>query len=690
MSDMEPGSEFGGYRIERLIGAGGFCTVYLAEDLRPALRRKVALKVLNRQLSADPKNRERFQRESLLAVELDEHPNIVGVLDAGEHDGQLFIAQRFIEGHDLGKEVETGGPLDPERAVKIITEVADALDTAHRAGLVHRDVKPRNILIRDRDDRAFLADFGLTKRTAASDSLTGADEFLGTFAYAAPEQLGGEAVDGRADIYALGCVLFESLTGMPPFSGDIHSMITAHLTKAPPRLSEARVDLPPAIDAVVDKAMAKDPADRYQTADEFAVAARRALLSSGLPPPVVPQPPSAATTSPGIPVPPTPVPAAPGGGGATPPPPGAPVPSPPPGPSPSPASSSGGGSSKLPLLVGGVVVLLLVVVGAVVLLGGGDDGPSEEELAQQEAEAELADREEAADDVYDDLPAALREDCELGDVADIDDDDIVAEMDCDPGNGIAEMTLVAYDDRDDLGQAFADNQERAAQPLASDEDCTTSRYAVHSWATQDDPEGVAGQVACYLDGEGGSGITWTLDEPQLLGEALRTDENDGTLYQWWADLVDREAPVEANAFPNPAEQALLTHVPASFRNTCVRAELRPNEISSVQCTPRSRSSIVFYSEYPSVTLMSDEYRILRENGGVDSNTGEVNTCPFEGTLTVSDVERGRVFCAFQADGDAYLVWTNRPTTILSEATIAPGTTVRQFWRWWTTAGPLIT
>ena len=208
----------------------------------------------------------------------------MGVLDAGEQDGQLFIAQRYIEGRDLGKTIEENGPLTPERAVEVMTEIAGALDAAHEAGLVHRDVKPRNILIRERDNRCFLADFGLTKRTAASDSLTGAGEFLGTFAYAAPEQLGGQAVDGRADIYALGCVLFESLTGTAPFSGDIHSMITSHLTKAPPPVAASVPGLPPAIDAVIQKAMAKEPDDRYQTGAEFAEATRRALLTSGLPP----------------------------------------------------------------------------------------------------------------------------------------------------------------------------------------------------------------------------------------------------------------------------------------------------------------------------------------------------------------------------------------------------------------------
>lgn len=277
---MDPGTEFGGYRVERLLGTGGFHRVYLAEDLRPALRRKVALKVLNPVLSADEKHRERFQRESLLAVELDDHPNIVGILDAGEHDGQLFIAQRYIDGHDLSMEIETKGPLSPERAAEVMEDIGAALDYAHEAGLVHRDVKPRNILIRERDQRCFLADFGLIKPMASSDPLTVVGEFEGTFAYAAPEQLEGKAVDGRADLYALGCVLFESLTGTPPFSGGIHSMITSHLTKSPPRAAETRLDVPAAIDDVVLRALAKNPADRYQTGAEFAAALHSVLPSS--------------------------------------------------------------------------------------------------------------------------------------------------------------------------------------------------------------------------------------------------------------------------------------------------------------------------------------------------------------------------------------------------------------------------
>jgi serine/threonine-protein kinase len=323
MAVMEPGTVFASYRIERLLGSGGFCNVYLAEDARPALKRKVALKVLSAALSSDDKNRERFRRESLLAVELDDHPNIVDVHDAGEHDGQLFIAQRFIDGHDLADELEDNGPLAPARAVEVLSEIGGALDYAHGAGLIHRDVKPRNILIRARDGQCFLGDFGLTKRTTSGNSLTGAGEFLGTFAYAAPEQLGGEQVDGRADLYALGCCLYESLTGSPPFFGDMHTMITSHLTKPAPRASETVVGVPAGLDDVIAKAMAKEPDDRYQSGKAMADAAAAALTAA--------EPRHSTITLPKVtpvPVPPTP------GSGFPPPPPPAPEPKPEPAPQP--------------------------------------------------------------------------------------------------------------------------------------------------------------------------------------------------------------------------------------------------------------------------------------------------------------------------------------------------------------------
>ncbi len=666
MTVMDPGTEFGGYRIERLLGAGGFCNVYLAEDLRPALRRKVALKVLNPTLSADDKNRERFRRESLLAVELDDHPNIVGVIDAGEHDGQLFIAQRYIDGQDLGNLIETSGPLSADRAVEVMVEIAGALDYAHEAGLVHRDVKPRNILIRARDDRCFLADFGLTKRTASSDSLTGAGEFLGTFAYAAPEQLGGDPVDGRADLYALGCVLFESLTGSAPFSGDIHSMITSHLTKAPPRVSGTRADLPQAIDAVIDKAMAKEPGDRYQTGVDFAVAARKALLSSGLPPPVsTPPPPPPAR------VPPTPTPP----------------------PQPEPPAASGGRRSRVPLLVGGLVLLVVLVVGGALLFGGGDDGGDDEDDDRRQEEAREAEEEEEAQEeaeaAFELLPGSLGDNsCDLGDVDDY-DAGVVAVFACSPAQGADDVELTVYDDADDADGAFADAQTVAAEELDPEGDCESDRYASHTWTTEEDSEGVAGQVACWLDDEEHAGLAWTNTEDQLAAVATREDGSDASLYRWWADLVGRGDPAQSEDFPNALETLLLGHVPTDLRESCVRADLRPNETASVQCTPESGAAVVFYNQYPTASTMNAQYETLLEDGGVARNTGADDECPFEGELTIEDENNGRVFCFLQDDGDAYMVWTNRPLMIQAEAGIAEGATVPQFWQWWTNAGPLV-
>src|SRR4051794_30921165 len=229
------GTEFAGYQILSIIGSGGFATVYLAEDLRPAMRRKVALKVLHEQLAQDQAFRERFFRESLLAVELDHHPNIVPVYDAGEADGHFYIAMRYIEGTDL-KQKLADGPLSPADAVGVIAQVGSALDLAHRSGLVHRDVKPGNVLLPEgRVDHVYLADFGLTKETAAEQSLTQVGQFLGTLYYAAPEQIEGKDLDGRSDQYALGCMLYECLTGQPPFTGEMQAIIGAHLTRPAPK-----------------------------------------------------------------------------------------------------------------------------------------------------------------------------------------------------------------------------------------------------------------------------------------------------------------------------------------------------------------------------------------------------------------------------------------------------------------------
>jgi serine/threonine-protein kinase len=253
--------------------------VYLAEDLR--LSRRVALKVLSPDLSAEPGIRDRFARESRIAASLDD-PNIVPIHEAGEADGLLYIAMRYVEGTDLGKLLAEEGALDPHRALTIVSQVASALDAAHGRGLVHRDVKPANILLvpgkGSRGEHVYLSDFGLTKRVSSDSGVTKTGQFLGTLKYAAPEQFEGKPLDQRADVYSLGCVLFECLTGEIPFRREQDAaLMYAHLNEPPPKATSLRPDLPREVDAVIARAMAKRPEDRFQTAGDLAISSRTAL-----------------------------------------------------------------------------------------------------------------------------------------------------------------------------------------------------------------------------------------------------------------------------------------------------------------------------------------------------------------------------------------------------------------------------
>jgi serine/threonine-protein kinase len=264
-----------GYRIEKVLGSGGMGTVYLAAN--PVLPRRDALKVLSSELSHDPPFRARFIREADLAATLD-HPNIVTVYTRGEtEEGQLWIAMQYVPGSDAHAELEDGR-ITVQRSVHIIGEVAKALDYAHRRNLVHRDVKPANFLLAPEDERVMLADFGIARALDDTTQLTATGMVMATVAYAAPETLGSGRVDGRADIYALGCSLYRMLTNQAPFasSGGIAATMAAHLAKPPPRVTD-RVDLPRAIDAVIAKAMAKNPDERFQRARELAEAAAGAL-----------------------------------------------------------------------------------------------------------------------------------------------------------------------------------------------------------------------------------------------------------------------------------------------------------------------------------------------------------------------------------------------------------------------------
>ncbi len=273
MPEFRPGDVFVNHRIEGLAGRGGMGVVYRATDLE--LDRTVALKVITPALAEEADFRKRFVAESKAAASI-EHPNVIPVYYAGEREGVLFIVMRFIDGPDLRALIRAQGRLDPERAAHIVAQLGSALDAAHAHGLVHRDVKPANVLLGD-EDHAYLTDFGLTKRSATSGGdggLSRAGGWVGTLGYVAPEQIRGGRVDARTDVYALGCVLVFALTGRAPYVGESdEATLWAHLNSPPPSES-----VPPEFEGVVARALAKDPSDRYPSAGDLG---RAALIAAG-------------------------------------------------------------------------------------------------------------------------------------------------------------------------------------------------------------------------------------------------------------------------------------------------------------------------------------------------------------------------------------------------------------------------
>ncbi|MFM9695126.1 serine/threonine-protein kinase [Streptomyces europaeiscabiei] len=278
------GRQIASYRIEREIGRGGMAVVYQALDLR--LERTVALKLLAPELARNDTFRRRFTHESRVAAAID-HPHIVPVFEAGETDGVLYIAMRYVAGSDLRHLLDREGPLPVTTATRIAAQVASALDAAHDHGLVHRDVKPGNILVAqgtdsDHPEHVYLTDFGLTKKSLSLTGFTSVGQFVGTLDYVAPEQISGKPVDGRCDVYSLACVVHETLAGRPPFQRDDDmALLWAHQYDEPPPLTAGRPDLSPAVDGVLATALAKSPDDRYDSCLSFVAALRAANATRG-------------------------------------------------------------------------------------------------------------------------------------------------------------------------------------------------------------------------------------------------------------------------------------------------------------------------------------------------------------------------------------------------------------------------
>ena len=273
MTELAIGSDFAGFQIEGVLGRGGMGIVYLAGE--PELGRQVALKVIRAEFADDQGFRLRFASESRAAAAI-EHPRVISVYRAGEHRGRPYLAMRYVPGHNLQSQIAREGRLRPDHAAALIYEVSEGLDAIHAAGLVHRDVKPANIIISGRNDRmsAYLTDFGLAKAATSDSGVTRTGEVIGSLDYLAPEQIEGRRVDARTDVYALGCVLFELVTGEVPFPRrESSAKLWSHLNEPPPSAKRGAERAPTALDRVVRRAMAKDPEDRFPSAGDLGRAA---------------------------------------------------------------------------------------------------------------------------------------------------------------------------------------------------------------------------------------------------------------------------------------------------------------------------------------------------------------------------------------------------------------------------------
>ncbi|MGY1682200.1 serine/threonine-protein kinase [Geodermatophilus sp. SYSU D01176] len=532
MTGQQDGAHFGPYRILGVLGCGGMGQVLRAHDAEH--ERDVALKVLHPQWAQDEGYRDRFRREARIAARLTE-PHVIPIHRYGEIDGQLFLDMRLVDGEDLDSLLRRTGPLDPARAVDLAGQVARALDAAHAGGLVHRDVKPSNVLLVARadgrdlatsaagEDFAYLADFGVARGAddGPGPALTAVGSAVGSAEYMAPERFGPTPPDARADVYSLACLLFELLTGRRPFpGGDPARVMAAHLHELPPAPSSLRPGLPAALDDAVLRGLAKDPDRRWQRAGDLGGAARAALTGSGVP---VPSPDDAATAVGPLPAGGTrsatrvvPVAVA-----------GAPTPV---GPDPAPAGRPRLG--WLPwLLAAAATVAALVLAGLFVAAdrradtaAGNVSGVAERLLAVSlPEEVDPADCTAAAGD-----GAVLgRLDCPAGD---LDDDEApAATYTLYAGDGAA-SALAAHVESEGLGE------------LDSEYECGNG----------DDPEGwlflresddrTVGRLACSLDAQGDAQLRWTWADTGTLAVAeVRGGGEDGLreLVSWWDDAADR-------------------------------------------------------------------------------------------------------------------------------------------------------
>ena len=541
------GSEFASYRIQGVLGRGGMSVVFRADNLR--LGNEVALKVLSAELSENDAFRERFVRESRLAASIN-HPNIIPIYDAGEEDGLLYIAMRYVAGSDLKSMIRQEGPISLRRAADIISQVARGLSVAHERGLVHRDIKPANILTEraggtgETVDHAYLADFGLMKHQVSRSGLTDTGQFLGTVDYVAPEQVEGRQTDHRADVYSLGCVLYECLTGSVPYPRDSDvAVLFAHVQDTVPRITDLRPDLPSTIDEIAARAMAKRPEHRYASAGDLsrdlseAVGAYRyshdrpsrvVTEPTGPPPDVVRAPEPVAQQAP--PAPPTDP-----GAGSTPP------------------RPRRGRPSLLVIALAVALAAALAVI-ALQLATGGDSGSSAGPGTTSPGGTTASPSGTTgptggsttptgtvkASDLRLAMPKVLLADCTNVPPAGA----ALASLTCSaPGNSAISYEVSMYPDTAAVVAAF--RTLLAAQGIKTDTNGCTKRNWNGERAWFHPTGSLGGHAACYLDANGDSVLMWThmsknekgvppqTDHRDILGVARQHTQLPGELLSFW-------------------------------------------------------------------------------------------------------------------------------------------------------------
>ena len=536
------GEEFAGYRLVSLIGHGGMSIVYRAEHI--GLERTVALKLLSPQLSGDEAFRERFQRESKVAASL-EHPNIIPIYEAGGENDVFYIAMRYVDGADLKTRLKESGQLEAQQVVSLVAQVAAALEAAHAKGLIHRDVKPANILIApgagmEGSDHVYLSDFGVAKNTGAA-GLTKTGLFVGTAEYASPEQIEGKELDGRADIYSLGCVAYEALSGAPTYEKDSEvAMMYAHLLEPAPKLTERRPDLGPAVDEVIAKAVAKSRDDRYARPSEFALALRQAVGASA---PVGPE-----TTLAGSAL---AAPAAPAEQQAEPPaepgPPAEPEPAPAPQPKPETAT---GASNRRKLVVGGGILAVLVAAGVLIPLLALSNGKasSPESAGATSTAVSSAGTPTVAPEASNLLsvlvPSQVAKECTAQGAPDNGavETDVCLSAPTDPTSQPNAFRLSFYPRAQALLRAYGREYAQARGAGNSLVKCGSSPAGERAWIHPTGKQG--GRFFCHQDAKGNFVIVWThekrgsKDHVDMLGTATEPGRFPTIVGGWWNSLND--------------------------------------------------------------------------------------------------------------------------------------------------------